>query len=392
MIQSGRTRRIRSRPASSVRALGSGIALVAAATLVVACAGAPDDAPTSSVSGRDPAVIGTEATTVPETPAAAGAPAPIDLIGATAGVHDPMAVDTDGYWLFSTGPGISVRRSDDLARWEHMGPVFPADATPTWWAATVAGYSGRDVWAPEVSWFGGQWHLYYSISLFGQQTAAIGHATNATLDPAEPSFRWVDHGPVVVSAEGDEWVAIDATVALDEHGEPWLAWGSGLGGIWIQRLDAASGELGADEATRIAKLDARRMIEAPFLVHRSGWWYLFTSRGRCCAGVDSTYRITVGRSRQLTGPYVDADDQPLIGSGGTLVLGSEGSVIGPGHNSVLTIGRDWWLVHHYYDGDADGDPTLGIRPLAWDADGWPVVPGPTASAPAPQIPPSTARR
>jgi arabinan endo-1,5-alpha-L-arabinosidase len=369
------------RPGAASVVVG-GIALViTVAILVVVVVVVAGDSPTTPAAESD-------RSSVPAAVSLAGdAPVAIELRGATTGVHDPMAVAADdAFWLFSTGPGISVRRSNDLAHWEAVAPVFAPDAMPQWWTVTVAGHGGREVWAPEVSWFGGQWHLYYSISLFGQQTAAIGHATNPTLDPTSARFGWVDHGPVVVSGDGDEWTAIDPHVALDADGEPWLAWGSGFGGIWIQRLDPVSGELASgSEAHRIAKLGDRRMIEAPFLVHRSGWWYLFTSRGRCCAGIESTYQINVGRSRALTGPYHDADGRPLIGEGGTLVLRGEGDTVGPGHNSVLEVDGDWWLVHHFYDGASDGAPTLGIQPLGWDDEGWPMVPG---FAPARANPPA----
>jgi arabinan endo-1,5-alpha-L-arabinosidase len=85
--------------------------------------------------------------------------------------------------------------------------------------------------------------------------------------------------------------------------------------------------------------------------------------------VDSTYRIVVGRSKTVTGPYVDHDGRALTDGGGTTVLSSKGDRVGPGGESISGD----VIAYHYYDGAADGSPTLGLRQLAWTADGWPQL-------------------
>lgn len=290
-------------------------------------------------------------------------------------VHDPHIIAADGaYYIFCTGGGIPIRRSKDLIHWERIGTVF--DETPAWAKREVPGVRG--LWAPDISFFNGRYHLYYSVSTWGKNRSCIGLAVNDTLDPASPKYKWIDQGKVIESTPGrDNWNAIDANVVLDERKEPWLAFGSFWSGIKLRRLDRSTGKLHSD--SRMYSLAARPSpgaVEAPFIIRRGEYYYLFVSFDYCGRGVDSTYKIMVGRSKAVTGPYVDRDGKPMTEGGGTLVLGSQGHVRGPGHNSVLVEGDKYWLVHHYYDADLYGVPTLQIRPLNWDKAGWPEAGAP----------------
>jgi arabinan endo-1,5-alpha-L-arabinosidase len=316
-------------------------------------------------------------------------PPPSDLGGHVRGdiaVRDPHVVVEDGvYYLFSTGPEIPVRRSTDGREWEQIGVVFPF-GLPDWTQSVAPGR--RAVWAPHVAHFEGRWHLYYSVSTFGTWTSAIGLATNPTLDPDDPDYAWTDRGIVVSSEHNDTaaklrspgeraWNAIDPWIVQDD-GDPWLVWGSSAGGIFMRRVDPSTGLL--DDEASVIRLARRRRydqrIEAANLVERDGTWYLFSSWDLCCRGVDSTYNIRVGRSDELGGPYTDQRDQPLLHGGGSLVLGAYDHVIGPGHSGVVRDGDDWFLVHHFYNGDRGGLGTLSIRPMLWTSDGWPVAADP----------------
>ena len=125
-------------------------------------------------------------------------------------VTDPDLVkEGDTYYLFSSGPGIEIRTSTDRIHWTAAGSVFP-QAVPSWAAAAVPG--ATSIWAPDVSFFDGQYHLYYAVSTYGSQRSVIALATNTTLDPANPAYRWVDHGPVIASRPGDRFNAIDPNV------------------------------------------------------------------------------------------------------------------------------------------------------------------------------------
>ncbi|MCC5833761.1 MAG: arabinan endo-1,5-alpha-L-arabinosidase [Opitutales bacterium] len=296
-------------------------------------------------------------------------------------VHDPAIIKENGtYYIFSTGHGVPIRSSSDLKNWELSGRIFENEAVPEWTAEMIPGT--RFPWAPDVSYFNGRFHVYYSISTFGSQRSVIGLATSPTLDPESPDYQWTDHGMVIDSKpERDSFNAIDANLIMDSDGNPWLNWGSfhwrdtTPGGIMIQALDKESGKpKEGSEAIHIAGRPEQRSIEAPFIIRANDAYYLFVSFDHCCRGVDSTYRIMVGRSESITGPYVDHEGRPMTEGNAYEVLAGDGNrVIGPGHNSVLKDGDRHYLVHHFYDAENEGIPTLQIRPMSWDDEGWPIA-------------------
>jgi arabinan endo-1,5-alpha-L-arabinosidase len=223
-----------------------------------------------------------------------------------------------------------------------------------------------------VSFFAGRWHVYYAISTFGAKRSAIGVATNPTLDPRDPSYRWTDRGVVVESSDTTDYNAIDPNVVIDD-GHPWLTWGSFWSGIKLAAIDPASGKLDGAMQHIASRLVPTWGIEAPFIVRRGEYFYLFVSFDYCCRGSASTYNIRVGRSTSVEGPYVDDVGVPLLLGGGRLVLEGEGTRRGPGHNAVVRDGKAWRLVFHYYDAARDGTASLGILPIDWTGDGWPAV-------------------
>ncbi len=297
--------------------------------------------------------------------AAAQLSGPLALSG-DLGVHDPAIIAADGqYFIFSTGPGVSLKRSDDLLTWHDVGRVFAAN--PAWIAQRVPG--ATDLWAPDISYFAGNYHLYYAASTFGSHASCIGHATAAHIPDT-----FVDHGPVICSHDADDWNAIDPNLIVDEDGQAWLAFGSFWSGIKLIPLDDTGARRGT-ELDAIASRDGGA-IEAPYVVPHEGLFYLFVSFDLCCRGQDSTYHVMVGRSADVRGPYVDAQGTALLEGGGSLVVGGDARWRGPGHNAVLRTADAEYLVYHAYDADHGGAPTLRITPLAWDDAGWPVRAGP----------------
>ncbi len=299
-----------------------------------------------------------------------------ELSGDVRHVHDPTVIRQGRtFYLFSTRAGLSVRCSEDLARWRLCGDVF--GHLPQWAVEEVPGLRG--LWAPDISYFNGRYHLYYSASTFGSNRSAIGLATNRTLDPSSPDFAWQDHGKVIGSSPTDDWNAIDPNVVLDEEGRPWLSFGSFWGGIKLRRLDPQTGKPSAEDETLYALASRPRTkelpgaVEAPAIYRKGGYYYLFVSFDFCCRGVKSTYHLRVGRARRVTGPYLDRDGKPLTEGGGTLVLEGAGRWLGPGHCAVLQAEDGERLVYHAYDAEWRGTPTLRVSRLYWDAEGWPTL-------------------
>jgi arabinan endo-1,5-alpha-L-arabinosidase len=298
------------------------------------------------------------------------------LSAAPTPAHDPVIIRSgDYYYLFSTGGGILRKRSRDLVNWDSLPPVFWR--MPRWMITEVPAFTG-DLWAPDIVFADGRYFLYYAVSSFGSNRSCIGLATNVTLDPSSADDQWVDQGKVICSSPGtDDWNAIDPAVFMADADHWYLVFGSFWGGIQITALDPKTG-MTADLPPRLASL-ARRPgvpndpIEAPYLYAHGGYFYLFVSFDYCCRGTDSNYHVAVGRSRSITGPYVDGEGVALLDGGGTVVLQGQGDVHGPGGGSVLRDGDREYLVHHMYDGKRNGLAELKVRPISWSQDDWPVI-------------------
>lgn len=295
----------------------------------------------------------------------------LSITGATR-AHDPSTIVKEGdrFYCFVTGNGIVARMSDDLKEWRDIGPVF---AHPPEWTKTAVPEFRGHFWAPDVAKFGDRYFVYYSVSSFGKQVSAIGVASSPTLNPDDPVHAWTDHGPVIQSKVGDPYNTIDPAIFIDDDSRVWLTFGSFWTGIHLFEVDANTG-LRKEPETPPAQLANYRMIEAPYLTKRGDWYYLFVNFDQCCKGKESTYNIRVGRSKSVSGPYVDREGKDLREGGGTMVLNTEGARIGPGHAGIIAENGVEYLSYHYYDGDTDrGTPTLGIRTIAWDEAGWPMV-------------------
>lgn len=304
------------------------------------------------------------------------------LTGDLSPVHDPCIIKQgDTYHLFCTGQAhdptglLPWRISKDLINWTLNGRVF--ESIPQWARDAVPGTRG--LWAPDIAYFSGLYHLYYSCSTFGSNHSVIGLVTNKTLDRNAKDFKWEDRGLVVKSQRGDDFNAIDSNHLMDRDGKHWLSLGSFWSGIKMFPLDPSIGKLFANDqrkyslASRPAPDEGPVAIEAPFMIERGGYYYLFTSFDYCCKGASSSYYIVVGRSRDVLGPYVGRDGKSQMDGYGTVVLQSDRRFRGPGHQAVLRDGGRDYLVYHAYDAEHDGRPTLRIAQIEWSADGWPSV-------------------
>jgi arabinan endo-1,5-alpha-L-arabinosidase len=287
-------------------------------------------------------------------------------------VHDPCIMHQGGYYyIFSTGHGIPIRRSRDLILWESAGRVFKEDL-PAWAKEDIPG--SVFPWAPDIAHLNGRYYLYYSISTFGKNRSAIGLATNKTLDPKSKNYEWKDEGKVFESFPNNDYNAIDPNVIAVGRNRLIFTFGSFWSGLKLVEADPKTGKpkSGAD-VRPLARRPSPCAVEAPFIIKQGSYFYLFASYDTCCRGVRSTYNTKVGRSRTVEGPYMDRNGVSLLEDGGTQVVKSEGRYIGPGHCAVLKKGSQHFLVHHFYDADDNGVPTLQVRPLTWDKEGWPVA-------------------
>ena len=270
-------------------------------------------------------------------------------------IHDPSTIaECDGkYYTFGTGSGGLI--SEDGYTWTGGG------------VRTGGGV------APDVIKIGDRYLVSYSAGFPGTEGKTRGNIITMwtkTLDPESPDFGYSD--PMLVAwAEADEdcW-AIDPAFLMGPDGKLWCSYGTYFGTIRICELDPKTGNrMPGDVATDIA-IDC----EATALMYRNGWYYLLATHGTCCDGVNSTYNIVVGRSRNPRGPYYDNVGRDMMEGGGRMVLSAGNRVTGPGHfgHFVVDEGVERMSCHYEADMDLSGRSVLAINALQW-RDDWPFV-------------------
>ncbi|MFF1291764.1 MULTISPECIES: arabinan endo-1,5-alpha-L-arabinosidase [unclassified Streptomyces] len=280
-------------------------------------------------------------------------------------IHDPTVIrlKSGGYVAYSTGGVIGARLSKDRKHWADSGNAFAEP--PSWWYE----YNDTgDPWAPDISYRAGTYWLYYAVSSWGTNHSAIGVATSTSGLPG----TWTDHGKVFSSERTDTWNAIDPAL-IKADGRLWMSFGSYWTGIRMVELNPRTGKAVADTTVHhlATRPDAPYAVEGPYIVKHGRYYYLFASYDACCSGVNSTYKIKVGRSTSVTGPYADSTGKPMLEGGGDLLLEGHGKYVGTGGQSVFRDrGRDW-LAYHYYDAEDEGTPKLGLNRLSWKKNGWP---------------------
>jgi arabinan endo-1,5-alpha-L-arabinosidase len=288
------------------------------------------------------------------------------------GMHDPSTVfvDRGRYYSMGTGAGLPVLVSDDGWTWRRHGQLMQAvpGGKPS---PAVLARGGNNTWAPDVIRIGKRIYVYYSAPAT-QPRSAIGLLVGTTFDTTAPDYHWEDAGPVVWSDGIEDSNAIDPGVFLDPaDGRLWLSYGSYFGYIRLVELDPRTGLRRYPERKA---LDIAINSEASIIIHHDDWYYLLVTHGSCCQGANSTYNIRMGRSRKVTGPYLDNMGVDMIEGGGKLFAGSTGRFVGPGHFGLLQLDNavQKFSLHYEADLDRGGISVLDIRPLLW-RDGWPVA-------------------
>ena len=299
-------------------------------------------------------------------------------------VHDPvMAKEADTYFVFSTGVGIQQMTSKDRKTWTVL-PQPVMTVIPGWTTDSVPGFNSH-VWAPDVIYWHDKWWMAYSCSTFGKNGSAIGLLSTRSL----MANVWKDEGCIVVSREKrDNWNAIDPNFVIDENDTPWLVWGSFWDGIQLARLDstmhlaskpvtlARRHRLGDPDAAEnpTSKFAGRNAIEAPFIFKHDGYYYLFVSWDYCCRGAKSNYRVAVGRSKNVGGPYLDRTGKEMLEGGGTLFLeGDKQEWEAAGHCAAYHMDDEDIFICHGYSAERNGTALLIQRTISWTPDGWPEL-------------------
>lgn len=277
---------------------------------------------------------------------------------------DPTVVrGKDGkFYAFSTmqNGNVPVYQSDNLANWEFYGNAYANMNVPTF-------VPGAGIWAPDANYINGKYVLYFSMSTWGGEwEAGIGRST-----AVKPGGYYSDSKLLFNSREIGVQNSIDPVV-YQEKGRNYLIWGS-FRGIYIT-------ELTEDGLEIIDKADIQRIAgtayEGIYIHKRDGYYYMFGAWGSCCEGLNSSYRVIVGRSKELYGPYVNKQGRKMLDNNHETILVGNDLVRGPGHTSQIFTddkGQDWILYHGYEAADVNAGRKMFLDKVNWDNDGWPTI-------------------
>jgi arabinan endo-1,5-alpha-L-arabinosidase len=308
-------------------------------------------------------------------------------------VHDPSIKKFgDWYYCYSTDvaygadirPGIQIRKSKDLVQWFFVGWVFnslPAQGAQFIQTKGVTPYNA--LWAPYVMKAGNEYRLYYSLSSSAPRLSVIGLATAPS-----PDGPWTEKGLVVTSLNDAsvQTNAIDPTVVTTPGGEQYLYYGSAWDGIYVLKLDAATGLAASvgDKGTRIANRGFTNgvyngNIEGAEIVYNStlNKYFLFIAYD----WLQTKYNTRVMRADNPTGPFYDykgvdanmnVDHGPMI-TAPYQFMGHAGWQ-GISHCTVFNDGStNWFFASQARPSINSFYMDLHVRKVFWTQDGWPVV-------------------
>ena len=287
---------------------------------------------------------------------------------------DPTVIRTDeGFYLYATQTNsywIPIYFSKDLVNWEFKS-AFRKATRPT--EDVLPG--GGAFWAPEIRYINGKYVLYFSWAKWGD--GSISYTAVATSD--SPVGDFLNAKPLLITDDfGSN--CIDQFY-YEEDGKKYMFVGS-FNGIYVTELtdDGLSVKRGADGKPVLKKQVCGRAFEGTNIYKKGKYYYLFASINNCCPnnGMDSKYKVVVGRSENLLGPYVDRKGKDMLDNSWELVLEGDGETFfGPGHNSIIIpddAGTDWMIYHSYVKENGAVGGRLGMLDrIVWSADGWPTI-------------------
>jgi arabinan endo-1,5-alpha-L-arabinosidase len=307
-------------------------------------------------------------------------------------VHDPSVIkegeyfysySTDVAFGASVKPGLQIRKSKDLVEWTFVGWVFPV--LPSKGANFIRSNGGEPfngLWAPYVIKVGSTFRLYYSLSSPKPRLSVIGLATSTS-----PIGPWTEEALVVTSLDNSaiQTNAIDPTVFIDKSGDHWMYYGSAWDGIYILKLNPATGlsATGGDKGKRIAQRGftgntINGNIEGPEIIYNAELdkYFLFIAYD----WLETKYNVRVGRSDSPTGPFLDfngtdmneaSDNIPMIVA--PYAFGNHLGWQGTSHCAVFQDGPRYYMAHQGRPAENKYFMVMHVRQIFWTQDGWPLV-------------------
>lgn len=292
----------------------------------------------------------------------------------------------DDYYIavssFEWFPGVPVYHSRDLKNWKLLTHCLTEERLLDLRRLP----SAKGVWAPCLTWCEQDGLFYLVYSIMNNMNADFFDVDNYLITAPEITGPWSD--PVYLHSAG-----FDASLFHDDDGRKWLSsleWETRVGyeqpgAICLTEYDPVEKRVkGAPKRIWSGGTD-RGCIEGPHIYKRDGWYYLLCAEG----GTGYGHCVTMGRSRQVQGPYEGDPANPILTStpqnfnerqsSGFLkpqYYNPDSVLQKSGHASfVETPLGEVYLVHHC------GRPftpelrcTLGrescIQKMEWTDDGW----------------------
>ncbi len=273
---------------------------------------------------------------------------------------DPGVIhDGNGFLAACTGGGFPLFSSPDLVHWTAAGHLFGAKNRPQW--------ASSNFWAPEIHHVGNAFVAYFAALSPKHGKMCIGAARGPSA-----TGPWTDLGHPLVCDQGVG--LIDPNEYTDGKGRHFLYYKTDGNSLTPQKKTILYGhQLGADGVSFVGHRHRLLkntlgwegdVVEAPFVIGRGGYYYMFYSGYRFCNG---TYGVGVARARSPLGPFRKKGDP---------ILHSNAGWSGPGHNSIVRTGGHDWIVYHAWKGAHQckdgGDRELMIDRISW-SNGWPSI-------------------
>lgn len=283
---------------------------------------------------------------------------------------DPTVIRTeDGFYLYATQTDkywVPIYFSKDLVNWEFKRTAFRNATKPQ-----IPG--GGAFWAPEIRHINGKYVLYFSWAKWGDGDAS--YTAVATSDSPLGDFV---NSKELLTKEDFGSNCIDQFY-YEEDNKKYMFVGS-FNGIYVTELtdDGLSVKRNENGTPTLKKQVCGKAFEGTNIYKKNGYYYLFASINNCCDGERSRYKVVVGRSQDLLGPYLDNSGKDMINNAWELVLEGDGQkFFGPGHNSIIVqddAGTDWMIYHSYVKENGEVGGRLGMLDrVLWTEDGWPYI-------------------
>jgi alpha-N-arabinofuranosidase len=256
----------------------------------------------------------------------------------------------DDYYLvnstFEYYPGVPVFHSKDLVHWNQIGHCIHREDQ-------IEGEI--NIFAPTIRYHEG---TFYMI------TTNVSYKGNFYVTAQNPAGPWSD--PIWI-----DMPEIDPDLFFDDDGKAYVTTST----FELAEIDIETGKL-LSERKKVWNSTGGRYPEAPHIYKKDGFYYLMAAEG----GTEEAHMVTIARSHNVWGPYIDNPANPIATH--VNVAGMGNPIQGIGHADIIQAhDNSWWMVIHGYRSVTGYPPhhILGretcLVPVSWPKGGWPVVNG-----------------